>query len=294
LVDVSKTGLITPSPACVAELRERFPDAVEVLVDACQFRIAPATLQAYLRSGFMVAVTGSKFAMGPSFSGALLFPAPVARRLCQNPPPRALHGYSARAEWPAGWTAAALLEPAANYGLLLRWEAALHELRALRAVPEAKVMEFLRDFARAVETRLMHDPSLEALPAPQPERAPLVEGAGWDRYTTIFPFLLYRRDHGHRRPLAAEETARVYELLQDDLSGERTLSERLGAGAEHRWQLGQPVRCGMREGLPVSALRLCVGARQIVAAAQHGGAGVTAQALAALDKSVALAEINVP
>jgi hypothetical protein len=82
--------------------------------------------------------------------------------------------------------------------------------------------------------------------------------------------------------------ARVYRLLQEDLSAEPRLRARLGKEAAQRWQLGQPVNCGRRDGIPVSALRLCVGARQIVAAQQQGGAAVIAQALAALDKAAAL------
>jgi hypothetical protein len=204
------------------------------------------------------------------------------------PLPRALHGYSARAEWPPGWTAASLLEPAANYGLLLRWEAALHEMRALRAVPEAAVTAFLRDFRRAVEARLKHDSAFAYLPTPRLDRRPLVKEGGWDHLTTLFPFLLYRCDGDRRRPLAPDETARIYRLLQEDASADPRLRARLGAGAAQRWQLGQPVSCGRREGVAVSALRLCVGARQIVAAQQQGGAAVIAQALAALDKAAAL------
>lgn len=58
LTDLSKTGLIAPSPACARHLRARFGDRLDVLVDACQFRLAPATRCAYHEHGFMVAVTG--------------------------------------------------------------------------------------------------------------------------------------------------------------------------------------------------------------------------------------------
>ena len=74
MVDQSKTGLIAPSSACVAGLHRRHGGCVEVLVDACQLRLAPTALRDYLRQGFMVAVTGSKFLTGPSFSAALLLP----------------------------------------------------------------------------------------------------------------------------------------------------------------------------------------------------------------------------
>ena len=61
----TKTGLIAP----VAP-----PDGANVIVDACQARIGPDTVEAYLRRGWPVVVTGSKFFGGPAFSGAVLFP----------------------------------------------------------------------------------------------------------------------------------------------------------------------------------------------------------------------------
>ena len=61
----TKTGLIAP----VAP-----PYGADVIVDACQARIAPATVEAYLRRGWPVVVTGSKFFGGPAFSGAVFFP----------------------------------------------------------------------------------------------------------------------------------------------------------------------------------------------------------------------------
>src|ERR1039458_6586198 len=61
----TKTGLIAPvSP----------PPGADVIVDACQGRISPETVAAYLRQGWPVVVTGSKFFGGPAFSGAVLFP----------------------------------------------------------------------------------------------------------------------------------------------------------------------------------------------------------------------------
>ena len=112
VTDGSKTGLLSPGLGAVLALRERFGDRVEVLIDACQFRIAPATLAAYLGQGFMVAVTGSKFLAGPTFSGALLVPSQAAERLSARLPHPGLRAYSASAEWPPTWVAAAALTEA--------------------------------------------------------------------------------------------------------------------------------------------------------------------------------------
>lgn len=292
VVDVSKTGLVAPSPSLAAGLRARRPDAVDVLVDGCQFRLRSGTLRAYLEQGFMVAVTGSKFLGGPIFSGALCVPGPVAGRVCHGRLPVGLADYCASSEWPAQWRPNVLGEGTFNAGLLLRWEAALHELRTFRAVPERRIEAGIDAFRRAVLTRLREDSAFEPLPVRDVDRRHLAGPAGWDELQTIFPFLLYRaHPRGRRGPLDRERTHGVYRLLQEARAPGR------GAGlvdARGRYQLGQPVPCGQRDGVPVSALRICVGARLLVSMANHGGEGPGASpvidaALAALDKASMLA-----
>jgi hypothetical protein len=287
LIDVSKTGLIAPSPACASALRLSLPDMVDVMVDACQFRIAPSTLRAYLQHGFMVALTGSKFVTGPAFSGALLIPSELASRLRRCRLPRAMSAYSTRAEWPARWVAAEQLDDVENFGLLLRWEAALAELRAFRSVPDRQVASLVQAFADAVQYRLKIDPVFEALPIPSIDRRPLIEATGWDHVPTIFPFLLYRPGPAQTRvPLSRGQTQKIYHLLQSDLTDIHGLGV-----ASLCCQFGQPVSCGMREGVPVSALRLCTSSRLIVEAAEKDGASAAAviqRALTALDKTALL------
>lgn len=279
LVDVSKTGLIAPGPACVAKLHALQPESLDVLVDACQFRIANSTLRAYLEQGFMVGLTGSKFIAGPTFSGVLLIPSAAAPHLRGN-----IHQ-------PALPSSGRENTGHANLGLLLRWEAALAELRAFRARTENTVSDFLQTFAQAVRNRLAGDPLFELLPTQPLDRLPLTEATGWDTIQTIFSFLLYRRDpQTGRKPLNSEETTQICRLLQLDLSGEHYFSS--GHIAALRCQLGQPVACGMRDGVPVSALRLCVSARLVVEATEGDGAGAAAvieRAMAALDKTAQLA-----
>ncbi|MDP1594653.1 MAG: hypothetical protein Q8L80_10495 [Gallionella sp.] len=255
MVDQSKTGLIAPSPACVAGLRHRHPQCVDILVDACQFRIAPPTLRAYLQQGFMVALTGSKFFTGPSFSGALLFSASMGKRL------KLRTGDDSSA---------------ANFGLLLRWEAALVELRRFRAVPESVVVGFMRAFEQAVQQRLMNDSRFEPLEVPSLKREPFTTQQSWDHIQSIFPFVLYRpRTAAGRIPLNRDQMLQIYRQLPMDVDGAVSL----------RCQLGQPVACGTREGVPVSALRLCISARLIGDAYEEKGIdGVIDEAWAALDK----------
>jgi hypothetical protein len=277
LIDQSKTGLIAPSPGCVLALRRRFPDNIDVLVDACQFRIAPPALRAYLEHGFMIALTGSKFLTGPSFSGALLLTQETAQRLQSRSFPVGADGPSNRA-----------MPDTVNFGLLLRWEAALRELQAFRSLPEATVMAFIRDFSAAIHRRLKADPLLEALPVAPLDRRPAAKAGGWDQLQTIFPFLLYHADAG-RPPLSTQETLHVYRQLPVDLRDHPRFAANASIAAL-RCQTGQPAACGERGGIGISALRLCLDARLMVKAAADGdnGAAVIAGALAVLDKTALL------
>ncbi len=270
VTDVSKTGLISPPLDVVLALVRRFPRTLEVLVDACQFRLAPETLRAYLDQGFMVAVTGSKFLTGPTFCGALFVPEPVGGRLNSRLLPQGLRAYSARADWPAAWVAGAGMTEAANFGLLLRWEAAMAELRAFRALPMGDVKAFMDAFAAAIHSRLVDDPAFVPLPGRRLNRTAIGAAGAWDRAASIFPFLL--REPG-RRYLSLSETEAVYRALAAD-------------GA----RLGQPVRCGVRDGAPVSALRLCNSARLITEALAEGGdpEAVICRAMGVLDRVSAL------
>ena len=272
LVDVSKTGLIAPSPALAATLKTRFGEGLEVLVDACQFRLTGESLQAYLAAGFLVAVTGSKFLGGPAFSGALLCPEALAERLRGQPLIHALGAYSARHDWPCGWAAGDGLPDVPNFGLLFRWEAALHELSRLRALDPAEAASFLARFGAAVGGLLkLHDAF-----APVPGRPLERPGpGGWDSTQTVFPFLL--RPGGVT--LTAEATAAVFNALRRPDAGAAAVS------------LGQPVNVGARDGRTLAALRLSASAPLIVEAltTPDGAAQVIQRALDALALTAACA-----
>jgi hypothetical protein len=279
MLDVSKTGLISPSVACAQDLKQRFPELVEVVVDACQLRLSPQTLAAYLRQDFMVAITGSKFITGPAFSAALLVPEGAAGRMQAAPPLRALAGPCLQGELPEDWRGAAELKAGANFGLVLRWEAALEEMRRFTALPQAAVTQFFGEFAAAIGERLAEDEAFEPVAVRPLERTGLGAALSWDRIQTIFPFFL-KRDG---RPMIPVETLALQRLMAVDL-GQWAGWETAG----RRVQLGQPVYCGKRSGTELSAVRLCLSARLAVEALAPGGCGTRAmidEALTALDKA---------
>ncbi|MBV8635184.1 MAG: hypothetical protein JO002_11875 [Burkholderiaceae bacterium] len=295
LIDGSKTGAIAPTADCVLQLQQRYPDRIDVMVDACQFRIAPQTLRAYLQRDFMVALTGSKFATGPTFCGALMIPPLCARRMRRHPIPPALRAYSSRGDWPADWDSAAPLDQIANFGLLLRWEAALAEIRAFRSLSDEQIAGFLRAFGAAVQDKLQRSPLLDPLPLPSLERGSLAEADNWDHIPSIHPFLLFYPNVAKgRSALDRDQTQRVYQLLQADLSTRKMFGSdsTIGRIVAQRCQLGQPVACGHRDGVPVSALRVCASMRMIARASADGGremGSVIEQTISAIEKAELLA-----
>ena len=265
LIDVSKTGLISPSPACALGLADRFPGQLAVLVDACQLRLSAAALRAYLERGALVAVTGSKFLTGPAFSAALLVPPGAAAQLKSRLLSPGLDAVSVRGDWPEGWAVREQLASEANFGLLLRWQAALSELAGFAAVSEARVAAVAAGLERSVAEALTGHAGIEPLEVRPLDRG-LGPAGGWDRCKTIFPFLLRAGPGGAW--LTPVETQRVWRLMREDLgaqAGGQSLQAHLAARL--RIELGQPVAAGARDGGPVTALRLCLSSRLVCAAA---------------------------
>ncbi|NTI25969.1 hypothetical protein G6M87_27655 [Rhizobium rhizogenes] len=280
VTDVSKTSLLAPSLVTVFRLKARFGAMLDIMIDACQFRVSAATIRAYLAHDFLVALTGSKFLAGPIFSGALLCPPRLSARLKLQALPAALADYCARADWPEDWAAADGLPHRANFGLLLRWKAALFELERFLKLPEEKVTAVLSTFAGAVQHRLERDNAFEPLDTRAIDRKRLGDrprGSRWDEIPSIFSFYLRNPYHGGLLPAA--ETAAVYKELAIEKGGLAPV------------RLGQPVRCADFGDMPASALRICLSAPLIVQACESAQAleGLVEQAMAVLDRTAFVA-----
>ncbi len=170
----TKTGLIAPAVP---------PDGADVIVDACQARIAPETVLFYLQRGWPVVVTGSKFMGGPAFSGAVLLP--IAR-------PCAQASLGSRG---AG----------ATLGSVLRWTAAIDVMDAFEA--RADEMAPLLRFAEATIAR-----GLAALPHVERIAGAEARGEDWADLPSIFTFAV--RDPGHPAwLLSAPELRALYQRL---------------------------------------------------------------------------------
>jgi hypothetical protein len=178
LTHSTKTGLISPTEP---------PDGANVIVDACQARIEPKTVAAYLRRGWPVVVTGSKFFGGPAFSGAVLYPRARLPSAGRRRPPRSDPGNANR------------------LGTALRWTAALVGLDAFEPLA-ADMAKVLADRAMAVKQALASNPILVPIDGLQPR------GPGWADLPSIFIFGL-RDPVDRQRLLSVAEMRPLYEHL---------------------------------------------------------------------------------
>jgi hypothetical protein len=147
VVHGSKTGLVLPDLAGIDALIARYGTRLSLVVDACQARIEPDVIAAYLSRGAIVLLTGSKFIGGPPFSGIALLPAgsEPAERLAAG-----LGTVFRRGEWPVRWKCCGQLPDGANPGLWLRLEAALFELERFQAIAPGKRQRVIAHFTTAV------------------------------------------------------------------------------------------------------------------------------------------------
>ena len=223
VLDTSKVGQGGPSRSVAKTLSTQHPERIIVVVDACQLRCSFEDIRADLTSGFMVMITGSKFAGGPPFCGALLIPKGIGQKLDHLEVPAGLAAYSAQHDWPSRFRPALRGDCFAlsNLGLGLRWEAALAE------------MELFGDRVCAEVASRPHMSFLDGDPRTQSDRA-----------ATMFPIV-----SGSGDPAQA---SRIHRALREPIAD---LAD--GSDADillRRCQMGQPVVIGSR-----SALRVCIG-----------------------------------
>jgi hypothetical protein len=267
-IDSSKTGLTAPNMSTVCRLKEEYGDALDVVVDACQFRASNNKIRTYLDKGFMVLITGSKFFTGPPFSGAMLIPETLADRVKDNGDlPAGFTHYFSRHDLPARWDRrGACLSGACNLGLLLRWKAALWEIKAFQAVSEKHKYMIFALFGESIREAIKSNPDLELVPTPTTERWKLLEGMDWDWLPTIFTFLLFRNGQQVRRkPCTLTEAKKVYHLLNSDISNliPPDTPEEESRLAARRYHIGQPVKINRVDDDWSGALRISVGARLV-------------------------------
>jgi len=265
----SKTGLHAPSLRCADELVRAHPQQVDVVVDAAQGRFSRAGLAESLAHGYMVMVTGSKFFGGPPFAGAVLVPdVRAGGRAVPGAVPEGFGDYLVPAMLPRPWREARdSLAPGLALGVLMRWWAALAEIRDYYSVPAALRLEVLRRFQGVVPDIIAATEHLELTMVPSPPR-PRDGTRLLESDTTVFPFTCRTSDG---TLLGMDELRELAAAVRSGSPLDEHLAPQL---AVVRSELGQPVELASgRTSLPV--LRIALGGRDIIRACVNPAVGAT-------------------
>ena len=275
VLDAAKTGIGAPALADVVQLKQRFGDDIDIVVDACQARLGPEAVAGYLAQGWLVQITGSKFWGGPPFSGALLVAGHFLRRAPRlTPLLGALRSYMTRDEWPAAFGASRDgLPDVHNLGLLCRWQAALHEAELFSGLAPGVSIRLTRDFMATVRVALESYPELRVVDGEAIDHSAICAVDSWKGLRSIVPFVPTRLSEAGQTALTFDQARLLHRCLGLDMSHRfaRLDERRLAARPCH---LGQPVKLGS-----FGALRICASGRTLVAMAAAGGTAELAREL---------------
>lgn len=255
----SKTGLVAPSQSAVEELVSLAPKRVDIVIDACQMRMDLPTLGAYLKSGCLLQVTGSKFLTGPPFSGALVLPRSMRARLAavctaMESAPAVTHADS----WTRWWSARLpQTSGKTSFGPLFRWLPALLEATLFRNLPREFCDFAFEEFRRAVTARVTESAYLRPISSGELSR----EEELFARLSIVSFEVMGRQANGELAALSETECRYLFEQLNRDTN---PLLPRLAvkdrALARQEAHIGQPVTLRSQAG-PITVMRIVIGAR---------------------------------
>ena len=254
-MESSKLGWRGPSDACLRHVAAIWPQDVQIVVDACQFRIGRPRLRSHLEQGHIVLVTGSKFFTGPAFSGASLWPEKLSKRIARmTSAVGGLQEYATRFDLPQSWNfARETLAATPNLGQWLRWEAALEEMRAYYELPDSFRQSALACLANSIPAAIAASRHLKLL-ASQDVRQP--DAADEElQNRTIFSFRV--ESNGH--VFGFDDLTKIYHALNRDISAAASKGDH--GPASQLCHIGQPVEIAGG-----AVLRIAVGARHLTEA----------------------------
>jgi len=267
LLDCSKTGIGGPTFTVAKQLHSANPELVDVVVDAAQTRITNYSLHQFLREEFMIIISASKFFTGPPFAGALIVPPKLAVRVATAEAlPSGLKDYSTKYEFPLEWDSlTASLESILNFGLLMRWRAALWEMKAFYEVDLATKMSIISKFGDKIIDMIGQNPDLDLIMAPPPLREHPTGSVQWDQLPSIFTFTVNREVDSKRKPLTYDNARIAYRIINMDATHLLPMeaSDREYELMRKRCHIGQPVRIPTHSGEWIGALRIAAGARLV-------------------------------
>jgi len=143
------------------------PEEVNWTVDLCQYRASKVLINGLLGLNASVMLTGSKFYQSAPFCGALLVPKTISRRFLESNA-RAVPWFTnifSRYDVPREFSwLREHLQPVENYGLLLRWAAAIAEIDLFSRLDEYKVTKQIDAWNSCVTRTIEESKNLELIP----------------------------------------------------------------------------------------------------------------------------------
>src|SRR5690554_547240 len=262
MIHRTKTGLIIPSFNQLEKLVQRYGEAIDIVVDACQGRISIRLVNEYLKLGASVLLTGSKFYSGPPFSGALLIPARLAEKIKQKETVMTgLGDFFTRTEFPSDWTSFDdVASEEINMGLLLRWNVAIYEMNRVFLVPNHRI-EFVVNSFNSAAKKMIHDsPFLQEAHLSTISREDLFPENTTSPFeiNTIITFTIEESE----RFLSIDDAKLINRAMYSDLSGILNTDSKV-AGIS--MQLGQPVKVSLDKKLEkwTASLRMALSSSHI-------------------------------
>ncbi|HNP35701.1 MAG TPA: hypothetical protein PKK10_07600 [Woeseiaceae bacterium] len=280
----SKTGLVAPSEAAVEQLISLAPDRVDVVIDACQMRMDLGKLGAYLKRGWLLQVTGSKYLTGPPFSGALILPRRMRDRLAMITAAMTAAPPVTHADYWSTWWSNRLprVSGGASFGPAFRWLPALLEANLNSNLPSEFCEYAFEKFRRALVERVGKSSYLQPISAGKS----ISDDELIARNSIVSFQVLGRLANGANTPLGESDCRWLFEQL--NLNAESLLQ---GLGESERMQarqqahIGQPVTLYAESG-PITVLRMVIGARFFSIVGYAGQGALTA----ALESEIADAQ----
>lgn len=215
------------------------PSEMLWVIDMCQFRAARSLVHELIDLNAMVMITGSKFYQAPPFCGALLVPKEITERFQHYreediaPFTKIFSKYDIPESLPALRNHFKEYE---NEGLVLRWAAAIHEIKAMSAFKTYTVLSGISKWNDFVVTALQAYPEhFELMP---------------DQDLTNKTIISFRMKDRSGEFLDDDALREVYKLI--------TLNTHEGFGEATRVIIGQPVKYTDR-----SFIRLALGASDL-------------------------------
>ena len=263
-MDRSKLGRRSPTQACLREICSRWPEQVQIVVDACQARLGRARIRHYLGSGHNGAFHRLQILHRRAVQRSLACAAEAFGKTGRGAKTftPGLGDYANRSDWPIALDRHqdCASGPDEFRPMAARWEAALQEISAtiLPSPRHSGRVQPCRDFPPVSQERIARSPSLTLLPEPMADASDDLEDDELS-VRTIWPFTVQRDG----KALSPAACSKIYHALNRDVSSllpaTATLQDRrLAAQCCH---IGQPVALRQTGGEAIGALRLSAGAR---------------------------------